>query len=291
MAHPKGLVVARSRLEAQAFRADLRQQGRTLAFVPTMGALHSGHLSLVCIGLGRADVVAASIFVNPTQFAANEDFGSYPRTEARDLEMLAGAGCAFAYCPGASEIYPAGDATRITVRDLSHTLEGAVRPHFFEGVATVVARLFLHVEPNVAIFGEKDFQQLHIIRRMTTDLGFPIEIVGGPTEREADGLAMSSRNAYLTPDERARAGRLYAVMAECANQASAGRPIAPSLEHARTALLDAGFAGVDYLELRAASDLSLIDSPALPHGLEARLLAAVRLGKTRLIDNLPVKRS
>src|SRR5262245_60438520 len=166
-----------------------------------MGALHAGHTSLIRIGLEKADVAASSIFVNPTQFAAHEDLATYPRSEESDLEKLAEAGCSFCYCPLASEIYPPGDTTRVIVRDLSHMLEGEVRPHFFEGVASVVSRLFLHVSPDVAVFGEKDYQQLLVIRRMTQDLGFPIEIIGGPTMREADGLAMSSRNAYLSGDE------------------------------------------------------------------------------------------
>ena len=207
-----GLVVARTRAEVQAYRRQMQAQGKRVAFIPTMGALHEGHLSLVRLGLEKADVAASSIFVNPTQFAAHEDLSTYPRTEAEDLRKLQEAGCSFCYCPTASEMYPPGDSTRVQVKDLSHMLEGEVRPHFFEGVASVVSRLFRHVGPDVAVFGEKDYQQLLVIRRMVQDLGFPIEIVGGPTMREPDGLAMSSRNAYLTGEERTTAAALPRVM-------------------------------------------------------------------------------
>jgi pantoate--beta-alanine ligase len=290
MDHYKGLTIVRTRRELRTWRDALRREGRTLAFIPTMGALHDGHLSLVRLGLQRADVAAASIFVNPTQFAAHEDFGSYPRDEARDIEMLHSAGCTLAYCPQPADIYPPGDRTRVLVKDISHILEGVPRPHFFEGVATVVSRLFLHVAPDIAVFGEKDYQQLQIIRRMTLDLGFPVEIVGGPTEREADGLAMSSRNVYLSADERARAGALFQVMTQCAALLAQGEPVAGVLDAGRSRILAAGFASIDYLELRNADSLDALPTDQLPPDVPARLLAAARMGRTRLIDNLPVQR-
>lgn len=284
------LVVARTRAEARAWSADARRRGVRTAFVPTMGALHDGHLGLVRQGLQRADAVMASIFVNPTQFAANEDFSTYPRNEERDLALLARAGCAMCYCPSAPEIYPPGDSTRVLVRDLSHILEGEIRPHFFEGVATVVSRLFIHLSPDVAIFGEKDFQQLLVIRRMTQDFGLPVEVVGAPTARESDGLAMSSRNAYLTPDERGRAGAVYLAMTTCAANIEAGMPLREATETAKRAILAAEFASIDYVEARRADTLAPFGSDAAPVGVGGRLLVAARLGRTRLIDNMAFQR-
>jgi pantoate--beta-alanine ligase len=255
-----------------------------------MGALHEGHVSLVRIALENADVAASSIFVNPTQFAAHEDLASYPREEEGDLSKLAEAGCTFCYCPTAAEMYPPGDSTRIVVKDLSHILEGEVRPHFFEGVASAVSRLFLHVSPDVAVFGEKDYQQLLVIRRMTQDLGFPVEIVGGPTVREADGLAMSSRNAYLAPGERAKAAEVSRVMRETATRIEAGNPIRATTDAAKAALMAAGYASVDYVEARRADTLAPFGSEAAPVGSTGRLLIAARLGKTRLIDNMGFQR-
>lgn len=264
----------------------MRAAGKRIAFVPTMGALHEGHLSLIRIGLQKADVVASSIFVNPTQFAANEDLATYPRAEDSDLQKLDAAGCAFCYCPTPSEMYPAGDSTRVKVKDLSHFLEGEVRPHFFEGVASVVSRLFLHVAPDVAVFGEKDYQQLLVIRRMTLDLGFPIEIVGGPTLREEDGLAMSSRNAYLDAEQRTRAAQLSRVMRETAVRLEAGESIRGVTKDACDELLGAGFASVDYVEARRADTLAPFGSDTAPPGASGRLLIAARMGTTRLIDNM-----
>jgi len=260
--------------------------GKRIAFAPTMGALHAGHTSLIKIGLEKADVAASSIFVNPTQFAPHEDLATYPRSEESDLEKLAEAGCSFCYCPSASEIYPPGDTTRVIVRDLSHMLEGEVRPHFFEGVASVVSRLFLHVAPDVAVFGEKDYQQLLVIRRMTQDLGFPIEIVGGPTMREADGLAMSSRNAYLSADERVLAVKISQEMRAAAAKIEAGEPIRTVTDAAQAALTSAGFSAVDYVEARRADTLAPFGAETAPVGTTGRLLIAARLGKTRLIDNM-----
>ena len=255
-------------------------------FVPTMGALHEGHLSLVRLARERCPRVGASIFVNPAQFAAHEDLATYPRTEESDLQKLAEAGCTFCYCPSASEMYPPGDSTRVIVKDLSHILEGEVRPHFFEGVASAVARLFLHVSPDVAVFGEKDYQQLLVIRRMTQDLGFGIEILGGPTVREADGLAMSSRNAYLAPEERTKAAEVSGVMREAALRIEAGESIRAVTEVAKTQLMSAGYASVDYIEARRADTLAPFGGDNAPPGTSGRLVIAARLGKTRLIDNM-----
>lgn len=285
------MVVARTRREAQAWAREQHAKGKRIAFAPTMGALHEGHVSLIGAGLARADLAASSIFVNPTQFSPAEDFTTYPRTEDSDLAKLEAAGCAFVYCPPASEMYPPGDTTRVVVRDLSHILEGEVRPHFFEGVATVVSRLFLHVAPDVAVFGEKDFQQLLVIRRMTTDLGFPIEIVGAPTVREEDGLAMSSRNAYLSADERAKAALVSKVMREAAGKIEAGESIAAATGAAKAELTAAGYSGVDYIEARRADTLAPFGADKAPSGVAGRMLVAARLGKTRLIDNMGFRRA
>ena len=286
MAKRNGLVVARTRAETRDWRRQMQAQGKRIAFVPTMGALHAGHLSLVKLGLEKADVVAASIFVNPTQFAAHEDLSTYPRAEDSDLQKLAEAGCTFCYCPPPAEMYPPGDSTRVMVKDLSHLLEGEVRPHFFEGVASVVSRLFLHVGPDVAVFGEKDYQQLLVIRRMVQDLGFGIEIVGGFTTRETDGLAMSSRNAYLDAEQRARAPGLARVMRETAALLEGGAGIRAATDAAKAEILAAGFTSVDYVEARRADTLAPFGLECAPAGASGRLLVAARLGKTRLIDNM-----
>jgi len=286
LAKRNGLVVARTRAETRDWRRQMQAQGKRIAFVPTMGALHAGHLSLVKLGLEKADVVAASVFVNPTQFAAHEDLSTYPRAEASDLQKLAEAGCTFCYCPTPAEMYPPGDSTRVMVKDLSHLLEGEVRPHFFEGVASVVSRLFLHVGPDVAVFGEKDYQQLLVIRRMVQDLGFGIEIVGGATTRETDGLAMSSRNAYLDAEQRARAPGLARVMRETAELLEGGAGIRAATDAAKAEILAAGFTSVDYVEARRADTLAPFGLECAPAGASGRLLVAARLGKTRLIDNM-----
>jgi pantoate--beta-alanine ligase len=268
----------------------MRSQGKRIAFAPTMGALHEGHTSLIRIGLEKADVAASSIFVNPTQFAAHEDLATYPRAEEADLQKLADAGCTFCYCPSASEMYPPGDSTRVVVKDLSHILEGEVRPHFFEGVASAVSRLFLHVQPDVAVFGDKDYQQLLVIRRMTQDLGFGIEIIGGPTVREEDGLAMSSRNAYLSPEERAKAAEVFRAMRDTAARIEAGGSIREVTDVAKVELMAAGYTSVDYIEARRADTLAPFGGDAAPVGISGRLLIAARLGKTRLIDNMAFQR-
>ncbi len=259
-----------------------------VGFVPTMGALHNGHLSLVRLAREKSDVVVASVFVNPAQFAPGEDFDTYPRDEVSDLEKLAAAGCDVAYLPAVSEMYPEGSVTDVRVPGLSDLLDGVYRPHFFYGVTTVVARLFLHVRPDVAVFGEKDFQQLQIIRRMVADLGFQVEVVGAPTVREADGLAQSSRNLYLSAEERRRAGALHAALHRARARILAGRAIAEAEADARDGLLAAGFTRVDYVSAVASETLLGLPESRAGWPAETRLLGAAWMGQTRLIDNLPL---
>ena len=204
--------IVRTRADLQAAIASEREKGRKIGFVPTMGALHDGHISLVKKAGENCECVVASIFVNPTQFAPGEDLDRYPRNEEGDVARLSAAGCGLVYCPSVEEMYPEGSLTNVRVEDMSDLLDGIYRPHFFYGVATVVARLFIHVKPDVAVFGEKDYQQLQIIRRMVRDLGFGIEIIGGRTWRDNDGLAQSSRNAYLSEEERSRASAMHAAL-------------------------------------------------------------------------------
>ncbi|MBB4083114.1 pantoate--beta-alanine ligase [Brevundimonas lenta] len=253
--------------------------------MPTMGALHEGHLGLVREAAQRADRVIASVFVNPTQFAAHEDLGSYPRQEARDAELLAGAGCHLLFAPSVDEMYPAGATTTISVGGPAEDLEGAFRPQMFGGVALVVSKLFNQVQPDVAVFGEKDFQQLMVVRRMVRDLDIPVEIVGNPTERDGYGLALSSRNAYLSEAELEVARQLNGVLAEGAAKAGTGVSAAVIEREAEAALLGAGFDSIDYVAVRDASDLSAFEGPV---DRPARILAAARIGKTRLIDNMAV---
>ena len=259
-----------------------RRDGLRIAFVPTMGALHDGHLSLVARGLEEADRVLVSIFVNPTQFGPNEDFAAYPRTEAADIAKLEGAGAHGVYAPAVEEMYPAGAATTVSVAGVTEAMDGIFRPGHFAGVATVVAKLLNQAQPDVALFGEKDYQQLQVIKRLTRDLDIPVRIEGVPTHREPDGLAMSSRNAYLSPAERAIAPALYRVMQEIALELHRGADAAPLLKKGIEDIVTVGFASVDYLELRAADDLSALPRLDRP----ARLLVAARLGRARLIDNI-----
>ncbi|HEV2815640.1 MAG TPA: pantoate--beta-alanine ligase [Allosphingosinicella sp.] len=264
--------------------AALREGGRTIAFVPTMGALHAGHMALVAEARARADRVVASIFVNPTQFGANEDLALYPRREAADAALLEQEGCAILWAPDAATMYPEGPKANVRAGALARDLDGAARPGHFDGVATVVARLFDQVRPDIALFGEKDYQQLAVIREMVRELDLPVEIVGVPTQRDADGLALSSRNAYLTDDERLSARILPRALGDAARAIEAGGDVAEALERARARLAEAGFDPIDYVDLRDAETLAPVARLDRP----ARLLAAAKIGRTRLIDNLPV---
>jgi pantoate--beta-alanine ligase len=265
--------------------ARLRQTDRSIALVPTMGALHQGHLSLVRLARGRARAVIVSIFVNPAQFAPTEDLASYPRNLDADLGALAGSGADLAWVPTTETMYPPGFATRIVPGGPATTdLEDKFRPHFFAGVATVVAKLFLQCRPDIAIFGEKDFQQLKVITALASDLDLPITILGAPIVRESDGLAMSSRNAYLSAHERTLAPILHQVLTDCAGKIARGAELAGVIAQGRAVIERAGFV-LDYLEARDADTLRPIASA---QDGPVRLLVAARLGRTRLIDNVAV---
>lgn len=278
------LPVARYTHQIREIVQHWRRRGHRVALVPTMGGLHEGHLSLIRLARRHARRVVVSTFVNPAQFAPHEDFDSYPRNEERDWNLLANARADVMYSPSVAEMYPDDFSTRVEVAEITQTLEGISRPHFFAGVTTVVTKLFLQCLPDVAVFGEKDYQQLLVIRRLVKDLNFPIEIVAAPTMREPDGLAMSSRNVYLTREERAVAPQLYAVLHDMAGDLSAGRDIMETVLQGRARLERSGFR-IDYLQVRDAETLVPID-PVVTE--PARVLAAVYLGKTRLIDNVPV---
>lgn len=272
--------VAELRAQVRAWRA----AGERVGFVPTMGALHEGHLSLVRLARTRAQRVVTSVFVNPTQFAPHEDFDAYPRDEAGDARQLAGAGCDLMFAPSVAEMYPPGAATTVTVSGVSEPLDGAARPGHFAGVATVVTKLLNQCQPDVAVFGEKDFQQLQVIRTLVRDLNLPVEILGAPTARAADGLALSSRNAYLTEAERAVAPRLNAVIAEVLRRVKAGARVDDAEAWALDTLKAAGFQPIDYVEARTPDTLDRL-GPG-PAAGPVRILAAARLGRTRLIDNV-----
>lgn len=265
---------------------ELRAGGGTVALVPTMGALHEGHLTLVREARAKADQVVASIFVNPRQFGPKEDFGAYPRQLARDSELLAAEGVALLWAPERGEVYPEGYATNVSVAGVSEGLCGADRPGHFDGVATVVLKLFNQVRPDMAFFGEKDWQQLAVIRRMARDLDLTQPCVaaihGVPIVREADGLAMSSRNAYLSAEQRTAAAALPEAMRDAIAAISSGAPVSEAIGNLRERLTVAGFDSVDYAELRDANSLSPLEGPS-PH---ARLFVAARIGGTRLIDNM-----
>lgn len=280
--------VSEMRQHVRAWKA----AGQRVALVPTMGALHEGHLSLVRLAQQHADRVIATVFVNPKQFAPHEDFDAYPRGEAADIEKLSSVGCDLLFAPSGGEMYAPGFATAVTVSGVSEPLEGAARPQFFGGVATVVAKLFIQSQADVAVFGEKDYQQLQVVKRMARDLDIPIEIIGAPTARAPDGLALSSRNAYLSADERAAAVALPTAMKAAAAAVAAGGRIDEAEQKATAALKAAGFGQVDYVEVREADDLSRLGPGPIrqgPNGLvRGRILVAAWLGKTRLIDNMAV---
>lgn len=280
---PLPLPVARTVADLRAVVNGWRQAGERIALVPTMGALHAGHISLIGNAKTRADRIVTSIFVNPTQFGADEDLDKYPRQERDDADKLASASVDLLFAPTAGEMYPAGFSTTVSVAGVSEGLCGGHRPGHFNGVATVVSKLFLQCLPDVAVFGEKDYQQLQVIKRFARDLDFPVEIVGAPTVREADGLALSSRNAYLTPEQRAIAAHLPQILNGTAETlASRQVPVDLAIQQGVAALKSAGFNQVEYLELRDAETLEPLSSLDRP----GRLLVAAQLGTTRLIDNI-----
>ena len=262
----------------------LRPGGKSLALVPTMGALHAGHMALVEEARRRADRVVATIFVNPLQFGANEDLDRYPRQEEQDARMLEQAGCDLLWLPQGPDMYPPGFATNVSVKGVGDRWEGEARPGHFDGVATVVAKLLCAVRPDIAIFGEKDFQQLAVIRRMVQDLQLGVQILGHPTIRDGDGLALSSRNAYLSADERSAALALPQALNEAAKAISSGEPVAEALAKATERLTAAGFSRIDYVALVNALTLEPLEQAGGP----MRLIAAAVIGRTRLIDNLAV---
>jgi pantoate--beta-alanine ligase len=262
----------------------IRSEGKTIALVPTMGAIHDGHLALVSLARQQASEVIVSIFVNPMQFGPNEDFDKYPRREEEDARLLTEAGASVLWMPSVAQVYPPGFATKILVAKLGDGLSGAARPGHFDGVATVVAKLFSQVQPDVAVFGEKDWQQLAIIRRMTVDLDIPVEVIGMPTRRDADGLALSSRNAYLSEEARKAALALPHALIAAVAAIEAGCAVNTARAEAVASILAAGFDAVDYVALVDAESLEPMET--LDRG--ARILAAARIGTTRLIDNFPV---
>ena len=270
--------------DVRARMRDWRRAGEKVALVPTMGALHAGHLALVERGRREADRVVVSIFVNPKQFGPTEDFSKYPRAAARDRELLSGS-AELVFSPTPEIMYPEGFRTTVSVAGPSAGLEGAMRPGHFDGVATVVSKLFIQVGPDFAIFGEKDWQQLQVVRRMATDLDLPLVVVGHPTVRDEHGLALSSRNAYLSPEELATARRLNGILRDTA-AALGAEGWAARLEAGRASILAAGLGPVDYLSAVEATTMVPLDARA--PGRPARLVAAVRLGPVRLLDNFPV---
>ena len=280
-----GLLVVRTVADLRRCVAEFRKAGRTIGLVPTMGALHEGHVSLVKGALDRGDVPVTSIFVNPTQFGPKEDFSAYPRDEEGDFAKLREAGCRIAYAPSKEEMYPGEQLTTVTVAGITDGLCGPLRPGHFQGVATVVAKLLLVAMPDRAYFGEKDYQQLQVIKRMVRDLAMPFEIVGMPTVREADGLAMSSRNRYLSTEERAKALGLYRQLVTVADAVRDGKKSCTEATAAASqALRDGGFDIIEYFTVVDAESLKPLERVAGP----ARVIAAARLGRTRLIDNLAV---
>lgn len=279
------LVTVRTVAALRARLKPWRETGQSVGLVPTMGAVHAGHLALVKTARAACERVVATIFVNPAQFGPSEDLSRYPRREAEDMAAFAAAGVDLLFAPPVEEVYPAGFSTKVSVAGLAERLEGAHRPGHFDGVATVVAKLLIQALPDCAFFGEKDYQQLQVIKHMAADLNIPVEIVGVPTVREADGLALSSRNEYLTQKERAAAPALNRTLVALAAAVAGGADPVAEVEKAKAALLAAGFARVDYVAVADAATLE----PVAKHGRRpARALAAAVLGKTRLIDNVAI---
>jgi pantoate--beta-alanine ligase len=278
----QGLAVVRTVADLRRAVGAFRKAGRTVGLVPTMGALHEGHISLVKGALERGDIPVTSIFVNPTQFGPNEDFAAYPRDEQGDFDKLREAGCRIVFAPSKDEMYPGQPLTTVTVTGITDGLCGPLRPGHFQGVATVVSKLLLMAMPDRAFFGEKDYQQLQVIKRMVRDLSMPFEIVGMPTVREADGLAMSSRNRYMNPTERTVAVGLYRELNAVAKAARGGASCTAAAAEASKALLAGGFDKIEYLTVVDAESLAPLEKVSGP----ARVIAAVRLGRTRLIDNI-----
>ena len=280
---PTGITTSRTVADLRAHVAPWRKAGKSIVLVPTMGALHAGHLSLVTLAKSKADRVVVSIFVNPIQFGPREDFSTYPRDEAGDIEKLRAAGADLVFAPNTAEMYPAGFSTKVSIGDLTEDLCGANRPNHFDGVATVVTKLLLQCAPDMAIFGEKDYQQLLVIKHLVRDLNVPVEILGGDIVREKDGLALSSRNAYLSPAERKTAPLLHQTISEVAAALARGEGADAACVAGRFKLEAAGFR-VDYIAVRDPDTLKPLSGPVK----HARVLAAAYLGKTRLIDNVPV---
>jgi len=279
----QSIATVRTVKDLRAQVAKWRQAGEPIALVPTMGALHAGHLSLIAVAKDHAKHVVASIFVNPAQFGPKEDFKRYPRDEASDVEKLAEAGVELVFIPDTTEIYPAGFATKVSLPSLTEDLCGAARPNHFDGVATVVTKLLLQCAPDVAVFGEKDYQQLLVIKQLVRDLNIPVQIVAGPIVREPDGLALSSRNGYLSPAERKTAPILYQVLSEAGAALANGEGCDAASSAGRFKLEGKGFR-VDYVAIRDPETLAPLSGPIRR---PARVMGAVHLGTTRLIDNVP----
>ncbi len=279
-----GLSVVRTGAELRAWVTARRASGASVGLAPTMGALHDGHLSLVRLARDETDAVVASLFVNPTQFGPDEDFTAYPRDERRDMDLLEANGCDLLFAPPTEEIYPPGFSTTVTVGELAEPLEGEFRSGHFAGVATVLTKLLILCRPDTAVFGEKDYQQLQVIRRLVRDLNLPVRLIGAPIVRDPDGLALSSRNVFLSAVERAAAPALHQALALAAERLRKGWASRDVEAAAVTALQDAGFRSVDYFQARDPDDLRRL-GPG-PLAAPARLLGAARLGPIRLIDNL-----
>ena len=277
--------VVRTIAELRQHTSRWRIAGQTIGLIPTMGALHNGHLSLIKLAQGKCDRVIATIFVNPRQFLPNEDFDEYPRNEESDIQKLIEMGVDLLFAPKAPEMYQPDASTTVVISKLTDCLCATSRPGFFDGVGTVVTKLLIQALPDLAIFGEKDYQQLLVIKRLTRDLDIPVEIIGAPTIREADGLAVSSRNVFLSQTNREIASNIFKILKKTATTIAQGKEVPVACEEARSELILAGLSGVDYFEARNSKTLELIQN----FENSGRLFAAVWLGSTRLIDNLEIK--